>query len=84
MSSIDMRLISRMQDDVPIFSNKEINNYDYVRAIMAAKCLSLEELTRHVIKIQRFWKGKIKNRVVNKYKSLFREISDRLKRSQKS
>jgi hypothetical protein len=84
MSSIDMRLISRMQDDVPIFAKKEGGHQDLVRAIMSAKSISLEELTYQVIRIQRFWKGEIKNRVVNKYKSLFREISDRLNRSQKS
>jgi len=51
---------------------------------MLAKCLSLEQLTYQVIKIQRFWKGKIRNKVINKYKSLFREITDRFNRSQKS
>lgn len=42
MSSIDMRIISRMQDDVPVFAKTERNQQNYIREIMLLKSLSLE------------------------------------------
>lgn len=43
MSSIDMRIMSKMQNDVPIFADKkQISQRDIIRRIMSFKNISLE------------------------------------------
>jgi hypothetical protein len=43
MSSIDLRIISKMQNDVPIFADKKQNSQrDIVKKIMGFKNISLE------------------------------------------
>jgi adenine C2-methylase RlmN of 23S rRNA A2503 and tRNA A37 len=72
-----------MQDDVPVFMDHSLHPpQETIRNIMRSKQLSLEELTRKAVKIQRFWK-KCKTRVVQQYHLLFRQIADKLNRQDK-
>jgi hypothetical protein len=72
MSSMDMRIIRCMQEDVPIFADKKDSNHpDIVRNILLRNQLSLEELTRKVVIIQRRWRAKFKKGVISHYKLIF-------------
>lgn len=83
MSSMDMRMINLMQKDVPVFSNKREPHHDTVRRIMKSKKISLEELTSKVVMLQRFFKRKIQEKVIYKYKVLFQEVTQKLMRKTK-
>ncbi len=77
MSSIDMRIIRSMQDDVPVFRQKDAHP-DVVRAILRSRGISLEVLTRKVVFIQRLWRKKQRNSVISKYRSLFQQATNKL------
>jgi len=69
---MDMRMIRSMQKDLPVFANKkEPLHYDIIRRVMKSKNISLEELTKKVVLLQRFLKRKIQEKVVTKYKEMF-------------
>lgn len=78
LSSIDVRILKTMSDDVPIFTRRTNSYEEIVKTIMRSKQISLEELTRKVLVIQRAWKRAMKNIVVNKYKLLFQQATDKL------
>jgi len=82
MSSMDMRIISRMQEDVPIFADKkEHGQAEIIKTILRTKEISLEELTRKVIMIQRKWRQKSKTNVMNQYQQMFQQIASKLKKN---
>ena len=61
-----------MQNDVPIFTDQKQNlQQNAIRRIMKSKKISLEELTRKVLILQRFFRRKIQEKVIYKYKILF-------------
>ena len=72
MSTTDMRIIHSMQNDVPIFTDQKQNlQQNAICRIMKSKKISLEELTRKVLILQRFFRRKIQEKVIYKYKILF-------------
>lgn len=78
LSSIDMRILRVMQDDVPIFSKRENSNQEVIKSILREKSISLEDLTRKAVVIQRAWKKMMKKIIVNKYKLLFQQATGKL------
>lgn len=79
LSSMDMRLLRTMQDDVPVFVN-HTHEQNLVKSLMAARGLSLEQLTSRVVIIQRAWRKSLSQIVVHKYRQLFRQATDKLSR----
>lgn len=45
---------------------------------MRSKQISLEELTRKVVVIQRAWKRAMKSLIIKKYRLLFQQATDKL------
>ena len=81
MSSMDMRIISRMQEDLPIFADKKNSNQtDIVRTILKAKQISLEEFTKKMVLIQRKWREVSKHNVMNQYQLMFQQIASKIKK----
>lgn len=69
---------------MPIFADKkDINQPDIIRNIMRAKQISLEELTKKVILIQRKWKETSKRNVIDTYKVLFQQIVTKIKKGER-
>lgn len=80
---MDMRIIRNLQDDVPFFMDQKHHPpQDTIRNIMRTKAISLQELTRKAIIIQRFWK-KSKIRVVGLYQQIFQKIADKMGKQEK-
>jgi hypothetical protein len=73
-----MRILRVMQDDVPIFSKRENSNQEVIKSILREKSISLEDLTRKAVVIQRAWKKMMKKIIVNKYKLLFQQATGKL------
>ena len=78
LSSIDVRILKTMSDDVPIFTRRMNSHEEVVKAIMKSNQISLEELTRKVVVIQRAWKRAMKTLVIKKYRLLFQQATDKL------
>jgi uncharacterized protein YcbK (DUF882 family) len=74
MTSIDMRIIHRMQNDIPFFAQKPLQE-DVIRTILRNKNISLECLTRKVVYIQRVWRKKQKISIISIYKSIFQQAT---------
>ena len=87
MSSMDMRIIRCMQEDVPVFADKKPKGETgIVRSLLLNKEISFEELERNVTKIQRVWrqyqkrnKSKV-NQYQKMYKKMFQQITSKLKK----
>ena len=79
-----MRIISCMQEDVPIFADKKDNNQpDIIRNILIINQISLEDLTRKITLIQRKWRDRSKHNVINQYQLMFQQIASKLKGNNK-
>ena len=77
MSSMDMRIIRCMQEDVPVFADKKSNGeMGIVRSILLNKEISFEELERNVTTIQRVWRRyqKRNKSKVKQYKKMYKNM----------
>lgn len=81
MSSMDMRILNCLREDVPAFGFREDvpvfaeHHHNVIRNVLLVKRISLEELTRKAILIQRRWRRwreQSKHLVIGQYQRLFK------------
>lgn len=76
MNSIDLKIIKRMENDVPFFKEKTFQQPNIVKNILRRSHLSLEDFTEKVIVIQREWRKKIQKDVRTTYQKLFSKLHE--------
>ena len=77
-NSIDMRIMSSLKSDMPAFPQKRSESQDVICSVMVRHSLSLEELTKIVVKIQRAWRRRQCKNVIKGYGKMFRMAANKV------